>query len=147
MYHFKFETGAFKDKLRNVLSLINRKKEDPLLKDINNVITASMVLQISEFRLFQIAYVQWYGREIAEKRLEYIFDDYLFEDRIPHYVRFFCRNVIRLFDEGRLDPRAYNIHHTGPTPEDRAAGIGYTVMLALILIIFCFLISNYSPYH
>ncbi|UCD35995.1 MAG: hypothetical protein JSU90_03950 [Nitrospiraceae bacterium] len=147
MYHFNFETGELKDRLKNLFSLVYTKKEDPLLRDVNNVVVASMVLQISEFRLFQIAHVQWYGREIPESRLEYVFDDYLFEQRIPHYVRYFARKVIRLFDEGGLDPRDFNINHPAATPEDRAAGIGYTVMLALILIIFCLLLSNFSPYH
>jgi hypothetical protein len=32
-------------------------------------------------------------------------------------------------------------------PELRSAGIGYIVMLILILIIFCLLITNFTPYQ
>lgn len=60
---------------------------DPLSKDLERVMIASRLLQVSEFCFFRIAYYQWFGREIDEGVLECLFREYMFQDNIPHWVR------------------------------------------------------------
>ena len=115
--------------------------------DIRRILLSSALLQISEFRFFQIAYRQWYGREISENRMEYIFEVYMYEDIVPHYVRHLTRKVICLFDQGILDPGMFNIDRPKTSPAHRSTGIGYTIMLAIILVIFCFAITDYVPFE
>ena len=147
MKNLNSEIETIREKLKEFFSFHRDRPEDHTQKDINDVSFSARLLQISEFEFFQVAYFQWYGREIRESSLEYIFDDYMFKDIVPHYVRYFARKVLLLFDQGNLDPEEFNIERPKSTPELRSAGIGYTVMLIVILIIFCLLITNFTPYQ
>jgi hypothetical protein len=110
--------------------------------DLDKVVFASKVLQISEFRLFSLAYSRWYGRDIPEGELEYIFSAYMFEDIVPHWVRHFTRQVITRFEQGILDPGEFNIKCPKATLELRSAGFGYSVILTVILIVFCVMLTG-----
>jgi hypothetical protein len=136
-------------KLQKLISEISEKlisrKEDQKHLDLNRVMTASRMLQISEFRFFKLAYCQWYGHEITDNRLEYIFSDYMFGDIVPHWVRHFTRKVLDLFDQGKLNPEDFNIRCPEATPELKSAGIGYSIILTLVVFLFCFLITGYTP--
>lgn len=140
------EIKAIEKKFKNFLSLHSAKQNDHAQRDIDNVVFSAKVLQISEFEFFQIAYAQWYGREIRESNLEYVFVEYMFEGTIPHYVRDLARKVFLLFHQGVLDPKKFNIDRPKPAPELRSAGIGYMIMLLIVLVIFCLLITDYAPY-
>lgn len=114
--------------------------------DIRRISLSSTLLQISEFRFFQLAYRQWYGRDMYERGMESIFDDYMFGDIVPHYVRHLSRKVVNLFDQGKLDPIMFDLDRPKPSPKLRSVGIAYTVMLSILLVLFCILISDYLPF-
>jgi len=136
-------------KLQKLISEISEKlitkKVDHVGIDLERVMSASTVLQISEFRFFKLAYCQWYGHEITDNRLEHIFSDYMFGNIVPHWVRHFTRKVLELFEQGKLNPEDFNIKCPEGTPELKSAGIGYTIILTLVVFIFCFLITGYTP--
>jgi hypothetical protein len=138
---------TLKEKIRKVISPGELDQKSLAQRDAGRVEFAASLLQISEFRFFKIAYFRWFGRNIDESSLEYIFDDFMFENIVPHYVRHFAREVLSLFEKGTLDPKQFGINRPAPTPELRSAGIGYTVMLFVILVIFVLLITDHIPYH
>jgi len=141
----KLSSERIKQLMKELPERIFTKREDPASLDLERVMLASTMLQISEFRFFQVAYAHWYGQEIPENRLEHIFSDYMFGDIIPHWVRHFTRKILILSDEGRLHPRDFNIEPQESTYELRSAGIGYTIILTIVVFIFCFLITGYTP--
>ena len=71
----------------------------------------------------------------------------MFEDIVPHWVRHFTRKVINLFDEDALDPGVFNIKQPKASLEKRSEGIGYTVILTVMVVVYCFLLtSGTTPY-
>jgi len=100
------------------------------------------LLEISEFRVFQLAFGEWYGRDIRDYEAEDYFTVFMYQDRVPFWVRRFCHKIQDLNDAGRLNPRDFGIK-----PERfeyrlfQWAVRGMTVILA-IMIILLFLASN-----
>ena len=115
-------------------------------KDLESVMVASKLLQVSEFSFFNLAYVQWYGREIQANAMEKIFATYMFEDVVPHWVRHLARRVLSTYDIGTLDPSEFNLERPKPSPRLRYTGMGYSIMLTIVMVIFCMLITGHiSP--
>ncbi len=132
------EIKTFSEKLTN-----KRDSDDQMLdRDLQGIGYASGLLDVSEFRFFQIAYTQWYGQDILESQLEYVFADYMFESSIPHWVRHFTRKIIDSFNKEALDPINFNIARPQTTKKLRSAGIRYTILLLILLVGFCYLLVN-----
>ena len=71
----------------------------------------------------------------------------MFEDIVPHWVRHFTRKVVSLFERGTLDPCEFDIERPRATLEKRSEGIGYSIILSIIVVVFCILITSQpSPY-
>lgn len=141
--HSELET--LRERLRNLFRPDNYESEKLLRADLEKVASASKLLQISEFRFFQISYFQWYGREISENYLESIFSEYMFEDIVPHWVRHFARKVISCHEDGGIDPAEYNIERPQTTLELRSAGYGYTIILSIVVVVFCIMLTGHVP--
>jgi hypothetical protein len=116
-------------------------------EDTDQVIVCAQLLQVSEFHFFGIAYAQWYDREIPEQKLEPIFTRYAFKEVVPPWVRHFARRVLALSEAGTLDPEDFNIERPKGSPELRSAGIGYTVILAIVTTLFCLFIGDFAPLY
>jgi hypothetical protein len=106
---------------------------------------SAALLQISEFRFFQIAHIRWFGRSINEQDMEPIFISYMFNSLVPFWVRHLAREVRHLDAQGLLDPIEFNIKHHQVTPEMRARGEWYIIVVFMILVLFCVLIASYIP--
>ena len=99
--------------------MLNREKlrskryfdEKTIPEDVWAVLKASSALSVGEFRVFQIAYEQWYGEEGEEKAIENHFTSYMFNDIVPIWVRHFCTRVVRLDREDALDPSEFGVRH------------------------------------
>ncbi len=118
----------------------------PPLTDIDHVAISAGLLQVSEFRFFQVAYADWYGREIPTPSLEPIFARYMFDSVVPHWVRHLTRIVLSRSQEGTLDPRDFNIRLPKRDPDKQTMGWHYILTLVLVLGVFLVLISNFEPY-
>ena len=96
------------------------------------------LLEITEFRLFQLAFGDWYGREIRGYEADDYFTAFMYYDRVPFWVRRFCHKIQDLCEEGRLDPRNFGIN---PQRFEyrllRWAVMAVSIMLAsLVILIF-----------
>ena len=67
------------------------------------------LLEITEFRLFQLAFGDWYGREIRDYEAEDYFTAFMYYDRVPFWVRRFCHKIQDLREEGHLEPGNFGI--------------------------------------
>lgn len=81
-----------------------------LPEDAQGVVDAAWALRISEFDLFRLAYRRWHHREADEKALEDVFVRYMFEQRVPPWVRHFCREVLARAAARALDPKDFGAH-------------------------------------
>ncbi len=137
----KFFTDAIRQFLRRL-----EQERNPPLTDIDYVAISAGLLQVSEFRFFQVAYADWYGREISTPSLEPIFTRYMFDNVVPHWVRRLTRIVLSRSKEGTLDPRDFNIRLPKCDPHQQTMGWHYVLTLILVLAVFLVLVSNFEPY-
>lgn len=110
---------------------------DPdLPEDVSDVLRSAALLEVSEFRVFELAHTAWFGSagdRVDSKTLDRYFFDYLYRDRVPAWVRAFAREVVRRAQAGVFDPADYGITHPPPTPTMIYMGIRYAVWAVLTL--------------
>ena len=75
--------------------------------DVWDVLRAASLLNIGEFRIFELAFKNWFGRQAREKTIERYFIPYMFRGRVPSWVRHFCREIIDLERMHHLDAEYY----------------------------------------
>lgn len=73
-----------------------------LIQDHDAIELTARVLATSETRLFELAYQEWHGRAVQKRELERAFLAYLFDGRVPCWVRAFTRQTLQLCDEAGL---------------------------------------------
>ena len=136
-----FIKALFK-RVRNVHHEDASGKEDRSERDVENVVRSSRLFQISEFRFFQLAYFQWYGRTISEKQLEPIFADYMLRNEVPHWARHCARQVLSRYSHGILDPLEYGIECSMPPDEGEGPLDFLSVFMAFTYLIFFLILSG-----
>ena len=108
---------------------------DPdLPEDVSNVLESAALLEVSEFRVFELAFAAWFGAPDGEpdaKKLDRCFFDYLYRDLVPTWVRAFARELVRRARAGLFDPADYGIVYEPPTPTMIYLGIRYAVWTVL----------------
>ena len=97
--------------------------------DAKAVHRAALWLNIAEFELFRRAHAAWYRESPCERELERYFVSYLFEGRVPVWVRDFSRRTIRdMHARARLA-----VTHSSQVPQWRiwlCASLGAPIGLA-----------------
>lgn len=106
----------------------------------------SALLQISEYELFRIAYLQWFNRPIPENRLEALFKDYLAHGDPPYWVNDFARKAHEKFKAGELNYKDYGITRRVCDRRTRMKGWLITAFLVIFMIIYSILITRYPSY-
>lgn len=112
--------------------------------DMLAVVQSAGLLGISEFRLFQIAYETWYGRETDEHTMESYFASYLFQETVPFWVRHFTRQISGLENEGRLNPEDFGIKQQQATRQEIIRGRWHATWMMLTLSVLLLLIGFQS---
>ena len=64
--------------------------------DSRQVVSAANVLNVTEFRLFELAYREWFGCTGKEVELEKLYALYWFTGLAPDWVRHYSRQVLTL---------------------------------------------------
>ncbi len=113
----------------------------PEQRDLEAVTGTAAWLQISEFELFQTAYCTWFGKRGPERIVEGFFSAYMLENTVPHWVRHF----VRAFARGEQIPKACALRQPEIDPALRFRGIGYGIVLVLVMAGFCLLVAGWTP--
>ncbi len=87
--------------LNFIKTLIRPDREEDPERDI--VARAANILQIGEFQLLQLAYCEWYGRELPIALCDQLFQAYMLHDRIPVWARQYARRIIDFDERGLID--------------------------------------------
>ena len=72
---------------------------------------------IGEFDFFRAAWRAWHGSPPDDGRLERIFVDYLFRQKVPAFARHFARRVLAAEDSGSLDATAFGLDGFRPVQQ------------------------------
>ena len=109
--------------------------------DVRHVSETAKVLHVSEFEIFRLSYRFWYQRELRAVALNEAFAEYLHEQRVPSWVRDFCRRVLNLAAVGQLHPIDFGVD----SPEvNRMATVGrfYTALItAFAFFVYLFFLA------
>ena len=140
--HTDTDLKGFGNRIKSSYEVTFKGKKDDSCKDLIAVAVSASLLQVSEFKCFQVAYEQWFGHELDEQSMENIFFTYLKELSVPHWVRHFTRKVFYLEVQGNLNPEDFNIIRPVTTRRDRIRGICYSALMLTITVIFCIMIVS-----
>jgi len=106
----------------------------------------SLVLQISEYELFRIAYLKWFDRPISENRLDSLFKGYLATGEVPYWVNDFARKAHERFLAGTLNYRDYGIKRRVCDHKSRITGWILTALLFIVMSLYTYVIARYGSY-
>lgn len=114
--------------------------------DVWSVLRTASVLSVGEFRVFEIAYEQWFGEKGEEAAIERHFIPYMFKDVVPMWVRHFCTRVLQLDEEDNLDPANFGIVRRRATKEQLNKGIEYILWIVVVFILMIMAIEAMDGY-
>jgi hypothetical protein len=120
--------------------------DEEIEQDTLDVLSASAVLEITEFRLFELAYERWFGEPPVEEKVEPVYARYMFCAIAPFWVRQYCRDVMARERMGALDPREFGVF---PTPESDTMvqrGLRYGMIVLFVMLtlhLVAILVSKY----
>ncbi len=119
-------------------ALIHPDRAEPKLKDRLVVISAANQLQVGEFQLLQLAYREWFGKNLPEEMVSRLFSSSMLHNAVPHWARHYARHVLERHDRGELDDMDPAFHrydadyHTSmPRGVQRFCGAAAGVILAV----------------
>lgn len=98
--------------------------------DVQEVLDAAALLDITEFELFRVAHRRWFGSPIADRDIESFFADYMFSYEVPDWVRQFTHEVTRQRREGRVDPRQFGVRPPAVSDKKALKGLWYLLIVA-----------------
>lgn len=111
--------------------------DENLAREQWDLLEAAALLQVTEFRVFEMAYREWYGVRARQYLIEKHFRDYMFHRVVPGWVSHFARRIVALSQAGELDPRDFGIY--GRLPSRRMMRVGQ-VYAAMLLVAFLMLV-------
>lgn len=127
-------------------SIVDRQYFDEDLKqDSLDLLEAAAALEVKEFKVFELAYREWYGKKPISHVIETHFSNYMFNNVIPVWVRSYSRQVVDLHRSGKLNPAEFGVYQ--PLPSRRLIFIGrmFATFLILVFIVCIFLLNMNSP--
>lgn len=108
--------------------------DEDLAPDIDSVLNATALLDITEWDFFNLAYNRWHGEPANDGIMEPIFAAYMFNDVVPLWARHFARLVERLYRRGALDRQALGVDRLPSSSQMVTRGMRYTVMVTAIVV-------------
>jgi hypothetical protein len=108
--------------------------DENLAPDIDSVLNATALLDITEWDFFNLAYDRWHGEPAKEDVMEPIFAAYMFKDVVPLWARHFARLVERLYRRGILDRHALGVDSLPGSRQMVSRGVRYGVAIVVVLV-------------
>lgn len=108
--------------------------EDDIPPDERDVLTVSAVLQITEFRLFELAYQRWFGEATSEQAIERFYAAYMFQAVVPPWVRQYCRAVLERDRAQSLDPTEFGVYPHEENLSTFQRGINYILVVSFVVV-------------
>jgi hypothetical protein len=108
--------------------------DENLAPDVDSVLNATALLDVTEWDFFNLAYSRWHGVPAKEGAMEPIFAAYMFKDVVPVWARHFARLVERLYRRGVLDRQALGVDRLPSSQQMVSRGVRYAVVVVSLLI-------------
>lgn len=108
--------------------------DEHLAPDVDSVLNATALLDVTEWDFFNLAYNRWHGEPAEESAMEPIFAAYMFKDVVPVWARHFARLVERLYRRGVLDRQALGVDRLASSKQMVSRGMRYGVLLVTVIV-------------
>jgi hypothetical protein len=83
--------------------LLNPQLEEAEAGERGQVSAAANVLQVGEFQFLQLAYHEWFGKDLPEASVSRLFSRYMVYNEVPHWARHYARLILTRESLGSLD--------------------------------------------
>ncbi|TVR96078.1 MAG: hypothetical protein EA406_12780 [Rhodospirillales bacterium] len=83
--------------------LLNPEEEEREQGDRTLVASAANIIQVGEFQFLQLAYREWYDKDLPEGIVAKLFTSYMLHDEVPHWARHYARLILMRDESGTLD--------------------------------------------
>ncbi len=108
--------------------------DEHLEPDVDSVLNATALLDITEWDFFNLAYDRWHGGPAEQTVMEPIFAAYMFNDVVPLWARHFARLVERLYQRGVLDRHALGVDRLPGSRQMVTRGVRYGILITVVII-------------
>jgi hypothetical protein len=117
----------------------------PFQNDAEAVSFVAGLFDISEFKLFEMAYVNWYGREAAKKAMDRFFGTYLNTGSVPFWLRAAVRKILCQHRKGDLTASQLGVDRPGLSPVERRFGWMLVGFFSLLVFVIVWISAKYQP--
>ncbi len=115
-------------------TLLNPEAEEHEFPERLEIASAANILDIGEFQILEMAYRDWFGRDMPPAVVDSIFRQYMYRSIVPHWARHYARRIIAQAQRGELMP-APAIGRPPPLPPgDRQEALRRLVYIAALLL-------------
>ena len=90
--------------------LLHPDREELEFADRAQVCSAANLLQVGEFQLLQLAYKEWFGKDLPQALVARLFGDYMIRNDVPHWARHYARLILSREEHGLLDMNDPDYH-------------------------------------
>ncbi|TDY02589.1 hypothetical protein [Thiohalophilus thiocyanatoxydans] len=118
--------------------------DKPLPPDRQVLLDAVGMLDISEFRLFELAYYAWYGEHARPEKLDEDFARYMFREEVPFWVRHYARDVLKKAQQQTPDETTTETMLSPTARSGLRRGLRLFSGLVLLLL-FLIVLASHSP--
>lgn len=91
-------------------TLLHPDREELQSAERTTVAAAANILQVGEFQLLQLAYREWFGRDLPEALVDNLFSAYMLRNEVPHWARHYARLILMREERGLLDDNDAGYH-------------------------------------
>jgi hypothetical protein len=111
-----------------------------------SVTRAAGFLDVSEYRVLEIAYPFWFGREAERDTVDHAFDEYLERGTVPFWARAFIRSLMRTTEEKGCTMDIVEVRPEKLSAGQKMQGAAIMALVALFLFVFSCVIAGYPSY-
>ncbi len=91
-------------------TLLHPDREELEMGDRMIVSSAANLLQVGEFQFLQLAYREWFGKDLSEALIARLFSSYMLQNEVPHWARHYARLILSREERGQLDENDPDFH-------------------------------------
>lgn len=91
-------------------TLLHPDREELEMGERMIVSSAANLLQVGEFQFLQLAYREWFGKDLPEALIARLFSSYMLHNDVPHWARHYARLILIREERGQLDENNPDFH-------------------------------------
>ncbi|MFZ1415207.1 MAG: hypothetical protein WAS73_11615 [Defluviicoccus sp.] len=122
-------------------ALLRPDREELEMADRMIMVSAANLLDVGEFQFLQLAYREWFGKDLPPPLVDRLFHRYMMDSEVPPWARHYARLILARADGGRLDPNDLAYHRYDHAYRTKVPK-GVQSFVALVSVLAFFLVAS-----